>query len=296
MFSGKNLFKLNTFLDSGSRKGPPAHQQSSTDSSDASFVDTFNIQIDEESPDFEFDHPLTTSTTFLLSGNMDDFDCPTEDLCSDLSLSSLLDGASIKTPMPPLPMHVTTHDVGDGTAAALDQRRRYFANSKASLPNNTPKDDGETITQNSSSASLMSVVRSALKPASFRNNSKKQYIDGEPTKLDVLLGREGRTNNHPGNIKYREEVDKFKPTYQGIEGKTSKTGFAEMLREHVHDYGGRFLEHDKKAGRWFIADPKKARKKCGQALREEQRVAFKRERSDKKVATATRRKKRGKLQ
>ena len=35
-----------------------------------------------------------------------------------------------------------------------------------------------------------------------------------PTDLDVLRGRGGSTNNHPGNVRFREEVKKVKSLYQ----------------------------------------------------------------------------------
>jgi hypothetical protein len=90
----------------------------------------------------------------------------------------------------------------------------------------------------------------------------------EITELDVLLGRGGLTNNHPGNIRYREEVEKTKPMYHDCTTKNQKKEVSELLQAFVHDYGGRFLEKDPDTSEWVLASAKAARKKCSQALRE----------------------------
>jgi len=90
----------------------------------------------------------------------------------------------------------------------------------------------------------------------------------EPTNLDVLLGRGGLTNNHAGNIRYREEVEKVKPMYFSCRTKNEKKEVSELLVAYVQDYGGRFLEKDPNTKRWILASPKAARKKASQALRE----------------------------
>ena len=119
------------------------------------------------------------------------------------------------------------------------------------------------------------------------NNDGRNYIDGEPTDKDVLLGRGGGTNKHPGNIRYRREVESKKPIYRSINCKNEKTAYTNAFKDYVHSYGGRFLEKEKDTGRWMIADAGKARKKCSQAFREMEKAALKRERSDKKMNRAT---------
>merc|ERR1712038_1042304 len=90
----------------------------------------------------------------------------------------------------------------------------------------------------------------------------------EPTELDVLLGRGGLTNNHAGNIRYREEVEKVKPMYFSCKTKPEKKEVSELLVAYVQDYGGRFLVKDPETNRWMLAPMKAARKKASQALRE----------------------------
>merc|ERR1712113_804580 len=90
----------------------------------------------------------------------------------------------------------------------------------------------------------------------------------EPTDLDVLLGRGGLTNNHAGNVRYREEVEKVKPMYFSCRTKNEKKEVSELLVAYVQDYGGRFLEKDQTTKKWILASAKAARKKASQALRE----------------------------
>mmetsp|Transcript_389 Transcript_389/g.460 ORF Transcript_389/g.460 Transcript_389/m.460 type:complete len:234 (-) Transcript_389:151-852(-) len=103
--------------------------------------------------------------------------------------------------------------------------------------------------------------------AGCHQQGSKEFIT-DPTELDVLLGRGGLTNNHPGNIRYRELTEEWKEYYQSQKTKDEKKDVSVLLLERVQDYGGRFLIKDADTGYWVVADKKQARKKCSQALRE----------------------------
>lgn len=103
---------------------------------------------------------------------------------------------------------------------------------------------------------------------------------------DVLLGRGGLSNKHPGNKRYREEIENAKAVYRSA-SKDDKTKWASLLVEYVEKYGGRFLEKDKATGKWYIVPDIVARRKAGQALREDNTAesrAEKRERYKKRHA------------
>lgn len=85
--------------------------------------------------------------------------------------------------------------------------------------------------------------------------------------LDVYLGRGGRSNHHPGNKRYRDEVEQTRPWYRELEDKDKKTDLSESLVLFVQGYGGRFLEQDKHG--WFVINDVEARRKVSQALRED---------------------------
>jgi len=93
----------------------------------------------------------------------------------------------------------------------------------------------------------------------------KVYV--EPADADVLCGRGGRSNHHPGNKRYREEVKNLQKWYLDIEGKDEKTDLSQCLVDYVKSYDGRFLEKDEKG--WYEVPNIVARRKASQALRED---------------------------
>lgn len=94
----------------------------------------------------------------------------------------------------------------------------------------------------------------------------KEYV--EFTQKDVLFGRGGRSNHHPGNKIYREIVTNQQAHYRGCD-KNEKTRVAQGIVDRIHNVvGGRFLELDREAKRWFLVPNVVARRKVGQALRE----------------------------
>ncbi|KAL3926019.1 MAG: hypothetical protein SGILL_000018 [Bacillariaceae sp.] len=94
----------------------------------------------------------------------------------------------------------------------------------------------------------------------------KEYIL-EPTQEDIFCGRGGRGNHHPGNKRYREEVENLKEWYNNIDDKDQKTDLSQCLVDYVKSYGARFLEKDKHG--WYVIDNITARRKVSQALRED---------------------------
>jgi hypothetical protein len=93
----------------------------------------------------------------------------------------------------------------------------------------------------------------------------KKYV--EPTDNDVLQGRGGRSNHHPGNNRYRDEVERRQDWYKKTDDKDEKTSISEALVLYVQSYGGNFLEKDDNG--WYVIDDVVARRKTSQALRED---------------------------
>lgn len=90
----------------------------------------------------------------------------------------------------------------------------------------------------------------------------------EPTDQDVLLGRGGRANNHPGNKKYLEIKDTIQERYMAAD-KNQKTNIAQELVDIVNkEWKGKFLKLDPLTNQWYEVDNLTARKKCSQTLRE----------------------------
>ena len=92
-----------------------------------------------------------------------------------------------------------------------------------------------------------------------------------PHHNDVLCGRGGTINDHPGNKQYRKMVDNKKRVYLSARFKREKrliaTGIVEQIRNL--DPPGRFLmKEEKNSNIWFDIGDTKAREKVSQALRE----------------------------
>jgi hypothetical protein len=86
----------------------------------------------------------------------------------------------------------------------------------------------------------------------------------EPT--DVLCGRGGETNHHPGNIQYRLLVKAFQPLYVSAK-RREKPLIAQCIVYSVRQVGGRFLKRLNEK-EWQDVGNTKAREKTSQALRE----------------------------
>jgi len=89
-----------------------------------------------------------------------------------------------------------------------------------------------------------------------------------PTENDILLGRGGKTNNHFGNKRYRDEVKKMKTAYTSCMTKQEKFNLSKIIVRRVSEYGGRFLKQVGNTDQWYVIDEFNARKKASQALRE----------------------------
>lgn len=88
---------------------------------------------------------------------------------------------------------------------------------------------------------------------------------------DVLAGRGGRINSHPGNIQFRELVHKHKHQYLSQQTKKlEKVKIANLIVQTIRnmDPPGRFLKEDNTSNCWVEIGDEKARKKAGQAMRE----------------------------
>jgi len=95
----------------------------------------------------------------------------------------------------------------------------------------------------------------------------RMYID-EVRPTDILCGRGGRSNHHPGNKRYRQIVGNIKFAYQHCPAKTLKTDLSRAIVENCYSGGARFIKQDSKDGRFYVLSKAEARKKTSQALRE----------------------------
>ena len=86
------------------------------------------------------------------------------------------------------------------------------------------------------------------------------------TNVDILRGRGGGTNHHPGNKKFRDEARFFRARYKDkATTRREKYELSLTLVKRARDYGGRFLERrngdDKN---WYLMSEGDVRKKASQ--------------------------------
>jgi hypothetical protein len=97
---------------------------------------------------------------------------------------------------------------------------------------------------------------------------KKKYADWplrdikEPHEHDVMYGRGGGTNHHPGNKRYRKLVEDRKLEYVNSKRLDKPLVALEIIRLwRAQLPPGRFLKLDEKTGLWHDVGDKKAREK-----------------------------------
>lgn len=96
-------------------------------------------------------------------------------------------------------------------------------------------------------------------------------VAGGPFPHDVICGRGGKANTHPGNVAFREEAKKLRAWYESS-SKSEKFTISSFLVDIVRERGGRFLKRDpQRTGSWLEADGTDVRKKASQSLREGRR-------------------------
>jgi len=83
---------------------------------------------------------------------------------------------------------------------------------------------------------------------------------------DVLFGRGTGINNHPGNVYFRNLVQRHQQVYASAP-KVQKTKITMHITALIHSCGGRFLNH-LRGGGWTILSLENVTDKVSQALRE----------------------------
>jgi len=108
-----------------------------------------------------------------------------------------------------------------------------------------------------------------------KSENKKKYANWplkdvkETHDNDVLYGRGGGTNHHPGNKLYRKMVEDRKLDYVNSKRLDKPLVALEIIKFwRSQEPPGRFLKLDEKSGLWQDVGDKKAREKTSQALRE----------------------------
>ena len=91
--------------------------------------------------------------------------------------------------------------------------------------------------------------------------------DANVRENDVLSGRGGRGNNHPGNRHFRQIVAEHATEYRAGNDAVRNRVSLDIVKR-IHDHGGRFLKMERGAKCWSVMKIDEVRVKVRQALRD----------------------------
>jgi hypothetical protein len=117
-------------------------------------------------------------------------------------------------------------------------------------------------------SSSMSGSRSSSSSDGGRFSPELHVIPVEPTASDILLGRGKSSQNHPGNIRFRQLIESKRPEYERAKV-LEKTLIAERIVQSIRDLSGRFLRQT--GNYWEEVDFDTARDKVAHAFRDNRR-------------------------
>jgi hypothetical protein len=138
-------------------------------------------------------------------------------------------------------------------------------------------DDGEDnrptpVTSSTRTAAAAAAAAAATMPGGSGGSGKtrKLKLISRPNRNDVLCGRGGAVNSHPGNVAFRGLVRQHRTAYFAASTrKSDKARIATEIIAQVHSLPGRFLQQaDGKTHKWVEINEKRAKKKVGQAFRD----------------------------
>lgn len=135
----------------------------------------------------------------------------------------------------------------------------------------TGKEGDETMTESEKEEDAKKAEEERKKKEELKKKYANWPLKGikDPHENDVMYGRGGGTNHHPGNKTYRKMVEDRKLEYVNSKRLDKPLVALEIIRFWRGQVPpGRFLKLDEKTGLWNDVGDKKAREKTSQALRE----------------------------
>jgi len=170
--------------------------------------------------------------------------------------------ASPESPTPPSPNAVTSSQLANETVIPSNN---CFASSKS-----WEHDDSGSNSQSNKGSNTKNKNHNSKKNISTTMESQSCTSSSQISVNDVLCGRGGLTNHHPGNVFFRKMVRHRQEDYLRA-SKRDKAGVARHIVETIRKLSppGRFLKKDPtRSNTWMEIGDRKAREKTSQALRE----------------------------
>jgi len=137
----------------------------------------------------------------------------------------------------------------------------------ANIPNKSDNINASEARNNSESKAKKLRIRKPRRQIP----TEKEYIpeNEQPSQSDVVGGRGGRSNHHPGNRPYWIRILESRLEYTRSRSDHEKARIANGILKYVHEnLKGRFLNIDSKTKRWYILPDTVVLDKIKQALRD----------------------------
>ena len=160
---------------------------------------------------------------------------------------------------------------------------------------NDPKEEKEDKAEDDSDREAKEKLGNLLSLLEQEENKERVIIPPSKEGIkfcssdDVLCGRGGGTNLHPGNRRFRDLVDASRRAYLKAR-KNDKPAISRSIVTAIREMNGRFLKKDEKSGLWHEIGDDGAREKTSQALRrmapEMRKILFEDEHRQQQVSAA----------
>lgn len=141
----------------------------------------------------------------------------------------------------------------------MAKKQKSDNNSEEALPTGEP---GDLDREGGASERKQSMGEDDIAPIPASTVGIATYGDN-----DVLSGRGGGTNVHPGNRNFRDLINLHRRAYLKAR-KNDKPAISRAIVRSIRESNGKFLKKDEKAGLWFEIGDDAAREKTSQALRQ----------------------------
>jgi len=112
------------------------------------------------------------------------------------------------------------------------------------------------------------IMSSQYGESMFDAEEKTYIYTDEPTKFDILCGRDKLSFNNAGNIRFRSVVILNLQKYKMSECKFERSRVVDGIKGELQKTGGRFLKFDRKARRWNKLSGREISDKISHALRD----------------------------
>lgn len=157
----------------------------------------------------------------------------------------------------PMQKRCLTDDLGNGDEPATKKKKPEEFSTDPSLVNvegEIDPEDGSDKKESTSEDDIAPIPPAEEGVSSYGEN-------------DVLSGRGGGTNVHPGNRNFRDLINLHRRAYLKAR-KNDKPAISRAIVRAIRESNGKFLKKDERSGLWFEIGDDAAREKTSQALRQ----------------------------